>query len=177
MKNIVILTGNIGSGKSTVTGGFVKEGYICISRDMLRYSIGNGNYIYNKKYEPIIREIELKLLRGFLELGENIIVDEVGISKKMRKRYLDILEDYNYTIISLGLPRVPKKEALKRKKEVPHDTHDLDVWDEVWDKFNNKYEKPTEYEGFNKTYKFPDNINLKELRKNTSSLIKSLRGK
>ena len=84
--NIIILVGNIGSGKSTLARKYQEQNYIVISKDNLRYSIGGGNYIFYPMFEPIIWKTELYLLRSFLKLGVNIVIDGVALSKKLRKR-------------------------------------------------------------------------------------------
>ena len=64
MKNLIILVGNIGSGKSTYAKKYQKKGYIVIARDQLRYAIGGGEYIFNTKYEPLIWKTEYYLFKN-----------------------------------------------------------------------------------------------------------------
>ena len=149
MPNCIIATGNIGCGKSTISQKYVKEGYVIISRDQLRYGIGNGKYIYNTKYEPIIFKTENYLFKEFLKLGVNIFIDEVGISRKLRKNYLKVLKRYpEYKAISIELPRLSKKDAVDRRMKDPHGQYDRKLWESVWDKFNARYESPSKDEGF-----------------------------
>jgi len=53
-KELIILIGNLGTGKSTFAKTLVEKGYINISRDSLRYMIGAGKYIFNKEFEQSI---------------------------------------------------------------------------------------------------------------------------
>ena len=46
-KQVKILVSNIGGGKTTLSKRYVEFGYVVISRDTLRYGIGNGEYIFN----------------------------------------------------------------------------------------------------------------------------------
>jgi len=147
MKEIIILVGNIGSGKSTLVKKYQEKGYVVIARDMLRYAIGGGNYVYNTEYESIIWNTELSLLDDFLEKGINIIVDSVGINKIIRQRYIDIAKTYNYQITCFELPKISKKESVKRRMKNPHGQFNQITWEAVWDKFNNQYEKPSITEG------------------------------
>jgi len=153
MPQLIILVGNIGSGKSTLVQEYIKKGYIVISRDSLRYGIGGGQYKFDYDLEPVIWETELTMFKLFLLLGKNIIIDEVGISKLMRKRYLDIvrLPFYpNYSVICIEMPKLSRKEAIDRRMKDPHGQPDRQIWEDVWEKFNNQYETPTKEEGFNK---------------------------
>jgi len=150
MKNLIILVGNIGSGKTTLAKEYVKEGYIAIARDQLRYAIGDGKYIFDSRYEPIIWQTERYLFRKFIDMRVDIIVDEVGISRRIRSRYIDYAKINGYYIIAIELPRFSKEECVKRRMRNPHDQPDKDVWNEVWEKFNEGYEEPSEDEGIDK---------------------------
>ena len=87
-KKLIILVGNIGSGKSTITKTYVDKGYIVIARDALRYNIGAGKYIFDPELEPAIWNSELDMLKHFMRTKANIIVDEVSLNAIMRSRYI-----------------------------------------------------------------------------------------
>jgi predicted kinase len=149
---LIILIGNIGSRKSTLTKEYVEKGYIVICRDSLRYAIGGGEYIFNLDYEPIIWDTELFFFEKFLKLGKNMIIDEVGMSKSMRKRYIDIvkLPFYpNYKVIAFELPKLSMQESVNRRLQNPHGQPDKSLWEKVWIKFDSFYESPELEEGFN----------------------------
>jgi predicted kinase len=153
MKHIIILVGNIGSGKSTTAKKYVDEGYIVIARDALRYMIGAGNYIFNLEVETAIWNSELKILKEFMKLGVNIIVDEIGITKTERARYLPLIKKYKYKSTVLIMPKLSKKESVNRRMINPHGQPNRKLWEEVWKKFNIKYEEPSLAEGFNEIVK------------------------
>lgn len=143
------MVGNIGSGKTTLVKEYQKKGYVVIARDMLRYAIGGGVYIYNLEYEPIIFETGLCMLEAFMELGVNIVVDEVGLSKSMRMRYIVPAKDYGYIITCHELPKLSMEESVNRRLNNPHGQPDRELWEGVWKKFNVMYEEPTFEGGFN----------------------------
>jgi predicted kinase len=147
-KELVVLVGNIGTGKSTVARKYQKKGYVVVARDGLRYSIGGGNYIFDPKYEPVIWEIELCMLESFMELGVNIVIDEVGVSKSIRMRYIVPGQDYGYTIKCHILPKLTMKEAVDRRMKDPHGQPNRKLWEEIWQKFHRMYEEPNLEEGF-----------------------------
>jgi len=150
MPKLVITIGNIGSGKSTLAKKYQEKGYIVIARDMLRYAIGGGNYIFDDKYESIIWKTELYMLESFMELGVNIVVDEVGISRSMRLRYIVPAKDYGYTIKCHILPKLTMKEAVDRRMKSPHGQPDRKLWNKVWQKFQRMYQEPNLEEGIDK---------------------------
>jgi len=157
---VILLTGNIGCGKTTLAKEYVKKGYIIIARDALRYGIGAGQYIFNPDLETSIWLTEMDMFINFLDIGVNIVVDEIGINKKMRKRYISIIKECypNYKIISIELPKFTRVKSVNRRMIDPHGTPDRTVWEGVWDKFDAQYQKPTKKEGF---YEL---IRLKEIK-------------
>ncbi len=150
MAKLKILIGNIGSGKTTLVKKYQKEGYVVISRDSLRYGIGNGKYIFNYDYEPIIWNTEEYMFRKFIDLGVNIVIDEVGLTKAMRRRYIGYClncSSLGYKITAIVLPRLSMKESVDRRMQDPHGQYDRKLWEGVWTKFNKIYEKPSKNEG------------------------------
>jgi predicted kinase len=150
MKQLIIMVGNIGTGKSTYAKKYQKQDYIIISRDQLRYAIGNGQYVYNKTYEPIIWKSELYFFKRFVDAGANIVIDGANITKLIRRRYISYAkkEDYNITIIEM--PRLIIDEAVKNRMKDPHGQPDERLWSKIWNKFESLYETPTIGEGVNK---------------------------
>lgn len=149
-KKVIILVANIGCGKSTLTDKYQKQGYLIIARDQLRYSIGGGKYVFNPLLEPVIWATELYMYRKFLKLGVNIVIDEVGINKKMRNRYIKEAKKYKYEVECIELQKLTMKEAVDRRMRNPHQQPDRDLWENVWKKFDSIYQPPTLKEGFNK---------------------------
>lgn len=149
MKEIIVLVGNIGTGKSTLTKEYQAKGYVVIARDTIRYAIGGGKYVFNLDYEPIVQSIENHMLEEFLEFGVNVIVDEVGVSKIIRGKYLTLGEIWGYKVTCIELKKLSKKECVDRRMINPHGTFDRKIWENVWDTFDNMYEHPSLDEGFN----------------------------
>lgn len=151
MKELIILIGNIGTGKSTFAKNLQKaKNYVVISRDSLRYGIGAGNYIFNLDYEEIIWNTELFMFRNFVNKSVSIVIDEVGVNKKLRKRYIPYAKANNYFVQGVILPKLSMKEAVDRRMNDPHGQYDRNLWEEVWTKFNEMYEEPIMEEGFDR---------------------------
>jgi len=152
-KDLIILTGNIGSGKSILTKQYQAKGYVVIARDALRYAIGGGTYVFNTEYEAIIWETELLMLEFFMKLGVNIVVDEVGVSKAMRLRYITPAKKYEYAVKCHVLPKLTMKESIDRRMRDPHGQYNRKLWESVWLKFAKIYEEPSFEEGFTEIIK------------------------
>lgn len=148
MKELVILVGNIGSGKSTLSKQYAEKGYVIISRDALRYMIGGGKYRFDPIIEPGISAGNLSLIQIFMELGESIVIDETNLLRRIRFNYLALADQFNYKKKAVVLPYLSKEESVKRKMQNPHDTKQ-EKWEELWEKFDSIIEFPTVEEGFN----------------------------
>lgn len=147
---IVILIGNIGAGKTTLCSEFIKKEFVCISRDSLRYMIGSGDYIFNRKYEPVIHRAEKIIIEEFMSERINLVIDEVGVSKWMRQQYIYLAEQYNYEITAVVLPKLSMEQSVNRRMISPHGQPNRKLWEAVWTKFDEQYEQPTKKEGFDK---------------------------
>jgi len=148
-KQVIIMIGNIGSGKSTETKNLQKDGYLVVARDSMRIGLGAGTYIFNEDYEPIIKKIALEMFQKFLNLGINIVIDEVNIAKTSREPYIKAAKEQGYKVVALVMPKLSKEESVKRRMNNPAN-QTREIWEEVWEKFNRRYEAPTKEEGFDK---------------------------
>jgi len=148
-KNLILLMGNIGSGKSTYSKKYQKKGYIILSRDNLRYAIGGGKYIFNVDYEPIIKKTDLYMFKKFVESEVNIVLDETNVNKEMRKKYIPYAKKRGYRITVIELPRFCKEESVKRRMKKSHGKFPKYIWEKVWTNFDKLYERPSLAEGIN----------------------------
>lgn len=148
MPNLIMLVGNIGSGKSTFVKELTKRGYIVVSRDALRIMVGGGKYVFDVDLEPEIFRIERYALRVLSDFGHNIVIDETNMSLTIRGRHLDCIKDKGYRKIAIIMPKLSKEESITRRLEDNHGDNGRQVWGDVWDRFDKIYTAPTKEEGF-----------------------------
>lgn len=120
MKEIIIMIGNIASGKSTYSKKLVEKDYRVISRDAIRYMVGAGKYTFDIDLEPTIKKGTQALLEEFLKDDVNIVHDEVNINKKLREPTIKLAKKYNYKIIAIVIPKVEKELSVNRRLNQPH---------------------------------------------------------
>ena len=161
---IVILVGNIGSGKSTFSRFFVNKGFVVTARDGIRYTLGAGTYLFDPTIEPVVWASELYLFQQLLKTHKNIVVDEINVSKAFRKRLFKVIKPYRkyYDICCIELPRLSKDICIKRRLKDNHGNNSYDVWRGVWERFDSIYETPVHTEGFDNIIKVK-NMTLKEV--------------
>ena len=166
MSNLIMMVGNIGSGKSTLVKKLVKQGYLVVSRDALRLMVGGGEYRFDYDLEPEIYRIEKYALELLTSFNYDIIIDETNMRRFIRKVYLDIAKCQDYTTTAIIMPRLSKAESIKRRMKNNHGKTTISIWREVWDKFNQVYEKPTLEEGFNRVIEYAEGANVNETLEN-----------
>lgn len=149
-KKLIILVGNVGSGKSTIAKTYPSKGYIVISRDALRYGIGAGKYLFDPKLEQAICDSGIAMARNFMKAKVNMVIDEVNVCEAMRRGYLNLSVRYDYHTTALVFPRLTMKESVNRRMRDPHGSQDRKIWEGVWKNFDTLYECPTEIEGFDR---------------------------
>ena len=147
-KEIIVMVGNIGSGKSTLVKKYANTGYVIVSRDSIRYGIGAGTYTFDLGLEPAVKEAEDATISSFMKLGVNIVIDEVGMSVFMRKNYLSLAKKYGYTAIACILPTLSMKVSVDRRMQDPHGQYNRLLWEVIWKNFDSMYECPSIKEGF-----------------------------
>src|SRR4030042_1637588 len=98
-KQMVILIGNIGEGKTTYCNKLVDKGFIAVSKDSLRYMIGNGNYLFDRRVEPTVKASAQNILSNFVKLGVNIVVDDCNVYRALRRYPLILGKRAGYKVI------------------------------------------------------------------------------
>lgn len=146
-QELVILTGNIGCGKSSFAReeiGDLKD-YIIVNDDAITTMIGGGVYTnYDKNKRSLYKSIELYCVKLGLERGYNVIVDMPNMKPESRKKFIEIGKRYSAKIVSFdwGSGNV---EDLDRRKI---DHRDYDKWDEAFKVKKQDYKAPSMEEGF-----------------------------
>lgn len=148
-KKLILMVGNIGAGKTTYVTKLSKK-YIVLSRDKIRYMIGNGEYVFLQDFEGAIWRGESELFLGFLGLGVNIVIDEINTNIYMRSRYIIDAKSYGYSVAAVVMPKLSKKESVDRRMSAPHGKFARHEWETVWEKFDKNADEPVLDEGFDK---------------------------
>lgn len=153
MSKLIIMVGNIGAGKTTLSRKLVREGCIIISKDSVRYMLGSGNYVYRPDCEPIVTEVTLQMLDTVMKRLDKskdytLVIDNTNMSKEIRKDYLRIAKQYGYTTEAMLLPRLSMKESVARRLNNNHGTVSKQVWEAVYIRREKVYDEPTKEEGF-----------------------------
>jgi predicted kinase len=150
MREVVLLMGNIGCGKTTLAKKYVEQGFLAIDQDFLREMFGAGKYIYTPETEAIIMQLSRQLLLELLNTDKNIVIDGCFVSRQKRQEILDTIHIHSsvptHTKL-IVLPRCPREVCIARRMKNPRG-FSKKVWMSVWKKFNDKWDKPGMDEDF-----------------------------
>jgi len=141
---------------STIAKQLIKKGYLAVSRDWLRYAIREGEYIFDHSLEPIIHCLAKQMCHDLMRIGYDIVLDEVNVYPAMRQFYIRLAKEYDYKVKAWIMPKLTKKESIKRRLQDNHGNSSKATWSKVWDNFNNRFVYPSYKEGFDEIIQFEE---------------------
>lgn len=143
MRELFIICGIPGSGKSTFLRNYVKESSsVVLSRDAIRFSLLKEDSDYFE-YEPIVEQMFYNGITKALQLGYDVFADQSSISSAARKKLLSRV--CSYKKVNAIYVKTPLEICIKRNKfrigraKVPNDV--------IVDMYNH-FSPPTFKEGF-----------------------------
>lgn len=169
MPELILMVGNIGTGKTTTVRKLMADAdrienrdIIMISADDLVTVLFNGHYgpdVWTDKHWPMYAAMKLHMVREAFIHGFDIIIDGTHMNKINRKVFIDIAKEFNADVI-VYLHTYPN--GLKRRIDNPKSEHTSpEKWAEIHNNFADAYEEPSPDEGIDKIIKVKG-INLND---------------
>uniref|UniRef100_A0A6M3L8A9 Putative ATPase domain containing protein n=2 Tax=viral metagenome TaxID=1070528 RepID=A0A6M3L8A9_9ZZZZ len=147
-KQLTILTGNIGSGKSLTAAKLAKMGHVVVNGDSITSMVGGGEYgIYDKAKRDIYHAAEFAIIETAFVNGFSVVIDRTNMKVSDRARYIDVGKKHGAYIHSYDWGRGNEKSLARRLNKpngVPAET-----WKSVHAFMMNSYEPVSLDEGFN----------------------------
>lgn len=153
MPKAYILIGLPGVGKSTWV-----EDHLYFNKE-LTYVVSSDNIIediattygktYNQAFASLIEfadKTSFELFNKYVGVEANIIVDRTNLTKKGRKRFLDILKKNGYEIEAVVFEKPDDKEWTRRLNDRPGKS----IPSEVLDRMEKSFQYPEIEEGFDR---------------------------
>lgn len=151
---LVLLIGNIASGKSTISKKFSKIGFSCVSSDGIRYMLHPDEYVFNPEEEYAVHSIESAAIKSLMDLGFDVLVDDAGNSILNRRKWMmELAELSGYKVVAVIMPTLSKSASAKRRLRNNHGGYDKKRWEEVYEMFQKTNCPPTKKEGFHAIYR------------------------
>jgi len=146
-QELIILTGNTGSGKSLTASKLAKKGYVVVNGDSITLMVQGGEYgIYDKAKSEIYHAAELAIIETALSGGFSVVIDRTNMKISDRKRYIETGKKYEARIHSYDWGPGNEK-SLTRRISKPNGIP-VNTWNNVHAFMMNSYEAPTLDEGF-----------------------------
>ena len=141
---LFMMVGAPGTGKSTFVANNLKDGFIWISRDRIRYSLLEEGDDYFAKERKVFNQFILSINEAIMwDEYPNIIIDATHLTKASRTKVLKRLASVDEiraivmtTPLEIALERNAKREGRER------------VPDDVIKSMYDSFELPTKEEGF-----------------------------
>ncbi len=158
MQELVIFTGNIGCGKSTMARKYAHRGYVVVNMDSITAMVHGGTYgAYNLAMKDIYMQAELSCIYSALELGFSVVIDRTCMKVSDRSRYLNYATDAENVFrlghinrISVDWGHGDEETIMRRIKDSRGIT--VKQWSMVHQKMQDSYEEPTSGEGFDDVF-------------------------
>lgn len=143
-QRLFMMVGAPGTGKSTFVANNLKDGFIWISRDRIRYSLLEEGDDYFAKERQVFNQFILSINEAIMwDEYPNIIIDATHLTKASRAKVLKRLASVDEiraivmtTPLEVALERNAKREGRER------------VPDDVIKSMYDSFELPTKEEGF-----------------------------
>lgn len=143
-QRLFMMVGAPGTGKSTFVLNNMKEDFIYISRDEIRYSLLEEGDDYFAKERKVFNEFILRINEAIMwDDYPNIIIDATHLTKASRAKVLKRLATVDE--IRAMVMTTPLEVALERNAKREGRTR---VPDDVVKSMYNSFELPTKEEGF-----------------------------
>ena len=111
-KELIIMIGLPGSGKSVFVDKKYSETYQVVCTDDVRKALG---FIFERKMEPLVHCISETIVKAKMERGLPIIIDETNIRSSHLLKWKNLAEEYEYKTTAIIMD-TNIDECKKRRK-------------------------------------------------------------
>lgn len=147
-KGIIILTGNIGTGKSTFSSSYKSKYW---QESVHVYEMDRYVPKIQKFTKKQQKEVMSNDLKPRIELNDCVIIDGVNLSAQVRQFLFECIEGFDGDIISIDFG--PGSENTLENRMQENRGVDKKEWEKEHSEKQMEYEKPSKAEGFNRLFK------------------------
>jgi len=115
MKQMVLMVGVPGSGKSTVSQRLIDKGFAVLNADSIRQELwGDAN---DQREPEKVFEVFHQRMDVLLDEGKDIIIDNANTNPRHREQLITRAKAKGYTDIQLWILDVPLETCLQRNRD------------------------------------------------------------
>jgi predicted kinase len=147
MQKLIVLMGNIGSGKSTFARKLADEGAVIVDLDSIVTMVHGGNYKgYKEEWKGLYKVIQSAIISTAIKNNKDIAIDDSNMKKSRRQSLIHLGEFWQLKVICYDFGPGTEEGLKRRMKQLKG--HKPEYWVPVYKKLKNQYERPTIEEGF-----------------------------
>lgn len=153
---VVVLSGNIGCGKSTFAAALSRRGYVVANMDSIVAMMHGGEYgRYDAALKEVYRFIERKTITQALEASKSVVIDRTCMSEAERRRYVNMAEDWGARAVCVYWP-ADGGQGLFRRVIAPRGVS-YKKWEAAYGAMEKRREPiRKENEGISEVFRFDD---------------------
>ena len=154
MQELIVFTGNIGTGKSLAASKYAKNGYVVVNMDSITTMVQGGEYgLYDSAKKSVYHGIEKAAICTALGAGFSVVVDRTNMKKSDRARYIEMATFPGIKKVSIDWG-MGNEKSINRRLKNPNGVPDLQ-WIGVHEYMAKSYERPSVDEGFDELLRGP----------------------
>lgn len=145
---MILLVGQIASGKTTLAREYAKMGAAIVSEDAIVEAVHAGDYsAYRERHKPIYKAVENTIVLTALALGRLVVIDRTNLSKASRARFIALARSLDCDVDAIVFPL--GAAALHAQRRADSDSRGLTftTWLRVAERKEKEIEWPTAEEG------------------------------
>lgn len=149
---LILLVGNIGTGKSRTARRLALEGALVVCGDDLVTMAGGGNYsAWDPRRDKILKAGEDAIVRAALNAGQTVVVDRTLMTRDHRLHYINMARCRRCPVTAYDFgPGTP--EALARRQAEGRGLAPA-KWAQVFELLQRKYQRPEPEEGLDTIFR------------------------
>ena len=147
-QTLLVLTGNIGLGKSTFAKTQVDDGFVVVSCDDISSGLMAGitGTLHGAQYAKLCKLLYENTIYESLRLGFSVIADDLNLRSSERKFLCSMAAEFNVSTISVDFGD-GTEQGLKRRAQ-SSSSFSYQGLDIMYQDLKDKYQKPHTEEGF-----------------------------
>ena len=153
---VIIFSGNVGTGKSTLAKKMVKYGYLVWNNDnFINMASAGTTTFFGSKHHKIIKKMRHIFIKSCLAKENNLVVDATHMTRLSRSKIIECVRSISQArygnekairLISIDFGS-GTEYSLERRQTDPKETEPV-KWLSIHNNFKKMYQKPERSEGF-----------------------------
>lgn len=145
---MILLVGQIASGKTTRAREYAKMGAVIVSGDAIVEAVHAGDYsAYREEHKPIYKAAADAIVLTALALGRTVVIDRTNLTKASRARFIALARSLDCDVDAVVFPLETAATHAQRRADSDCRGLTFTAWLRVAERKEKEIEWPTAEEG------------------------------